>query len=448
MEIKPLLPALRFAFAAVAIFVLSPRALAQTGWNAVVYSRSGTIVPTPSYDLVDATRFPGSDICTMINNALTATSTNPNGVTVDARGVPSSAWTCAVINPWASISTSSNTVLLPAGTIMIQTTWTLPTATHLVGEGSSVTTIEASSGMTGDMIDMGTMTTCSSNIDCPSIVVEHLSLLGNSNVNGIVNCCSQEFSGVNDVSMTDLNIGLNISSKNAENSGPYTNITMTTVNTCLSIGTSGVLIANTRGVRGLRCSVTAMNGAAITIDSPNNSLEDISISGASNQDGILIGSQAAAQSNVLYNISGSGLKNVIHISGHSPSPPSGSSNCPNAPNYACDVTIMGVSHSSGNNSILDELTSSTIADAYVGMYVVGEVQTESVGGVQTGVGYTRMTTSTSVPTWLVGTSAPALTACKIGDLYSCTGTVCTANSTTATLWECVSASSPFWKDIQ
>lgn len=455
---RTLVPVLRVALVGMAVFTLSPQGLAQAGWNAAVESTSGTVMPAPSYALLDATQFTGtgSDMCSMINNTLGSVAGNAslNGVVVDARGVPSSNLDCTGTgqNPWASVisnnSPASNTVLLPAGTIKISQSWILPNNTHLVGEGAGLTTITVAKGMSGDMLDMGSELIsvnlpCFQTIqDCPSIVIEHLGLVGNGTVNGIVNCCGQEFSRVNDVSISSVNIGLNISDKYTENSGPYTNLSMTSVNTCLSIGPGTTApIPDTRGVHGLKCSVTTLNSAAITIDAPNNSLEDISISGSSTQDGILIGSQGAAQSNVLFNISGSGLKNVIHISGNSPSPP-GASNCPNATNYVCDVTIMGVSHSSGNNSILDELVpSSTIADAYVGMYVVGEVQN--------GIGYTRMTTSTSIPTWLVGTLAPSNASCSIGDLYSCTGSAsqCTANSTTKTLWECVGGTS-HWKGIQ
>jgi hypothetical protein len=184
---------------------------------------------------------------------------------------------------------------------------------------------------------------------------------------------------------------------------------------------------------------------AIMIDSPNNSLEDISILGNSSlPDGILIGSLAAAQGNVLFNISGnisgSGLKNVIHISGNTA--PSGASNCPNSSNYVCDLTILGVTNSGGTNTIQDDLINPTqgIKDANLAMYIVGEpVQATSLN-----VGYSRFTTSASVPTWLVGSIPPANTgSCSVGDLYSCTSSACSSG----TIFECIVANNP-WLKIQ
>jgi hypothetical protein len=61
----------------------------------------------------------------------------------------------------------------------------------------------------------------------------------------------------------------------------------------VSIGayvTGANTMVNSRGVHGLTCSVSssATSEAAITIYGPSNTLEDISISGSSSQDGALI----------------------------------------------------------------------------------------------------------------------------------------------------------------
>jgi hypothetical protein len=149
--------------------------------------------------------------------------------------------------------------------------------------------------------------------NCPSIVIEHLGIIGNLNENGIVNCCAQELSRVNDVSISNATTGLALSDQFAQNSGPYSNLTISGVNTCLSIGLNGKALVNSRGVHGLTCSVNSGNLPAITIDGPDNSLEDITISGVSTPDGIFIGSQAPAEGNMLFNKRLSYLKFSRHF---------------------------------------------------------------------------------------------------------------------------------------
>jgi hypothetical protein len=76
-----------------------------------------------------------------------------------------------------------------------------------------------------------------------------------------------------------------------------------------------------------------------------------------------------------------------------------------------DVTIMGVT-SAGTNAIQDDETSTTVTDATVGMYVLGE-QTTSVAAA-----YSRFTTSPNFPTWVVGTDEKPMGNCSKGSLYS------------------------------
>jgi hypothetical protein len=115
---------------------------------------------------------------------------NPSGVVIDARGITAAAklmcisGTLRYPNPWSAISgTYSTVVLLPPGTIYIQQKWVLTDFTQLVGEGSSLTTIEpcttavCGSGQafgTGEMIDMGS-SACPGD-DCRAVVIEHLGL--------------------------------------------------------------------------------------------------------------------------------------------------------------------------------------------------------------------------------------------------------------------------------
>src|SRR5580698_6796550 len=458
------------------------RANAQTpgpttgvGWSANVQSTSGSVTPSASYAIVDATQYTalGTDLCAMIASVFQVyNSSTAQGIIVDARGVPSSALTCSNINPWGTFLTSissgfSNTVLLPAGTIIIEKSWILPNYTHVIGLGPNTTVVTAAGGPTSDLIEMGQPgNPCVIKpgvYDCPGIVIEHLGIVGNGHEKGISNCCSQELSRVNDVSISNVTTGLALTDTFAQNSGPYSNLTISAVNKCLSIGpaSTGNVMINSRGVHGMTCTVSSATYPAITIDGPSNSLEDISISGASSttQDGILIGSQASAQGNLLFNIRGSGLRNIIHISGNNQTGQTGTGNCPfpetgvgsGTVYNVCDVTILGVSTSVSNGiTIQDDLTNSSIADPQVAMYIVGEI----IGTNSTNIGYSRYTTASAPTTtngtpWLVGTVAPSAScSSQIGTLYSCIGTStqCTSGGYTAALWECVGSTG--WKHIQ
>lgn len=438
-----------------------PPPLPTSGFNAVVLSDvGGSITKAPSYSFLDATQFgTGNDVCQLVRAALAAavaTPPLPTGVIVDARGVASPSCT---VNPWSALSSTSsfaNIVLLPAGTIPITSTWVLTDHTVLIGEGPGITTISGS-GLT-EIIDMGLESglPCSNNLptvapDCPGIMVEHLGITGNGSGTGIVNCCSQERSLVKDVSITNVGTGINISDKYAENSGPYTNISMTNVNTCLKIGPGSAQIPNTRVIQGLKCS-TNSTSAAITIDSPNNRLEDISISGSST-DGILIGKLGPAPSNVLINIRGSGFTNLVHISNNGTGTAS-NAGCPyfgsTQSDNACDITIAGLtrSGSGGTATIYNELTGASVTDSTVALYAWGEQVVNSPS--PTRVGYSTFNTATgggSSPDWLVGSLAPT-SSCVVGSLYSCMGAAssCTAGGTIGTVWECIGGGS--WKAIQ
>jgi hypothetical protein len=465
-----------FAVAVLFLIASSVHVAAQDGWNAAVHSTSGTVSPSASYAIVDATRFSGNDLCAMINNVFTyyypGIPTAPGtatGVVIDARAV--TALTCSAVNPWANLiaaetktETFSNTVLLPAGAITIQQTWVLPPFTHLIGQGPNTTVIYAASGLGSnvDMIDMGaessTMFCWVNNGDCPGIVIEHLGLVGYASAtaqNGIGNCCAQELSRVNDVSISTVATGLVLSDRFSQNSGPYTNLTISGVNTCLAIGpamspvNNKYTMVNSRGVHGLTCSANG-SSPAIKIDGPSNSLEDISISisGSSPQDGIRIGYGGPAQGNTLFNIqgSGSGLKNIIHVTSMGLTGASGAQNCPYTGTdafFVCDLTIFGVAGTATASTVQDDLTGTTVKDSTLAMYVLGE----NVGTSSSYFGYSRFTTATATTNtyatpWLVGATGPTGSNCAVGAIYSCTGTC-----GTGTLFECTGGGSA-WKKIQ
>jgi hypothetical protein len=472
---------------------------AQAGANAVM-SSSGSALASVSF--VDALGYSvsGTDICSAIKNILTAYHPgNSNGLVIDARGFSGTGLTCSstdAINPWSTLEAIpyNNTVLLPVGTIQIYTPWILPENTRIVGEGRNLTTVQAQSAtaFTGAaIVYMGSGGTSSnpsqycsytaptgnsnSHWYCERVAIEHLQLNGgtNSNISGIINQYSQELSYVDDVVLTNITgtglflgggstscpggTGSGYCAFGAGNSGPYTNISFSGSGTCLKI-ISGIdnaylrepgnpIPPETRGIRGLRCNMTTPTGgcvsgsshAAICLDAPNNTLEDISIAGASSsQDGILIGDGSAAQANVLFNISGSGLGNLIHIASNTTpigAPPSlcQPGNITNPPN-ACDVTILGATSSSSTSTIQDDLTGTTITDATIGMYILGEM-------VPGGAGDSRFTTSPNWPSWSFGTNTiPTNAPCtKVGSLYSLTSGsgVAGSNGTPgSTLWGC------------
>lgn len=406
---------------------------------------------------IDASQTLGTDthdVCTAISNALTQLNSttqshcpwysNGRGV-IDARGVLTSGggtptFTCAA-SPFPA-ATSANqsaayvTVMLPAGTIPITTPWYLPPNTRLIGESFSQapTTIKAATGFSGNaLIYMGDPpgapngNYCNNpshgNYDCNGISIEHMALNGNSisGLDGILNYYAQELNYVDDVAMSNISgTGLLIEGQ-ANNSGPYTKIYFSGTGTCVSINGTN----NTRGLSGIDCywSGSGSSPAAILVDGRNNTIEGVTISGYK-ADGIEIGSQAAAQDNLIANVTAaSTVTNVVHIA---------STGSPT------DLTMMGIKGAgviikddvSGAGSVRD-------SQGYIALYILGEPVTS--GG--NNVGYSRFTTTTnsttpSVPVWFQGAGLPTTTtSCTTpGSLYSVTSTSTTARTT---LWGCI-----------
>lgn len=394
---------------------------AEPGDNAV-YSGSSIIY---SHAFIDASQVgTGSqDICIKINAALTQMNLpiyNGEGV-IDARGITN--LSCS-INPWQNPPSGGwpyVTVLLPAGTINIPTSWIVPNYTRVSGEGSGITVLKANAGFTGTPLAMISMGINTGNAKCPqssqgvyndcnAVIIEHLGLNANSqpNVIGIANYYSQELSRASDIAITGIGsggIGLDLS---GGNSGPYSNISVSGSGGCARISAQ-------RGVHGLTCNTSGMtcssgsNPASICFDGPSSTIEDVTFTGSS-MDGILVGSVSVAQASVLMNISGgSGQTNVIELSNN------GTNNA-----NATDITIVGATGLGGSvSTIKDDLTGTNLTDPTVGLYVVGEPMFAG--------SYSRFTTSTSLPTWLVGQNQPVGN-CATGDLFSATSA--------GTFWEC------------
>jgi hypothetical protein len=207
---------------------------AQTqGNNAVYYQSSGSgTCCKGSAAFIDASVlvFTHSTICSTLYGILSSTSyVYPSGgAVIDARGLNSTntSLTCAAgTTPWNNGSTFVNvpaTILLPAGTIGIPTTWVLPQNTHLIGVGDSIfsgsgvgTTIRACNGrsctFSGSMIQFGQAATYGSG--CIAISIENLFLDGQrQSINGIVNQYSEALWYIDHVSLYQiLGTGLSVS---------------------------------------------------------------------------------------------------------------------------------------------------------------------------------------------------------------------------------------------
>lgn len=440
---------------ALIVWPVQPAAHAQTsppqeGQNAAV-SHVGPFQTQPTPAFVDAGQWlptsSSSDICLAIQSILNSWITAPptsSGLVIDGRGIipqPSQTAVSCSVNPWSSNAGSQyqQTILLPAQVIAVQKAWVIPDSVKIVGAGSGLT--PGSSGPTGvtvlracttsmtplctgvftdsDMLDMGSGLNFCPNQDCQAVVIEHVQLDGNGlGMNGIKNTNSQELSYVNDVKLTNFSGGTGLLLTSASNSGPYTKIYYSGMGPCVSISST----VDTRGIHGLTCITS--NSPVISIDASNESIEDVTIQPTgSGQDGILIGSQGMAQSNVLFNINGKSLANLVHISSHV------TGTVPNA----ADQTMMGLTCTGCTATILDDLTVLSLTDSSVGIYAIGE-QVVANGAS----GYSRFTTSPSVPSWLVGTMV-ANGSCTTGSLYSCTNsTNCPATS--KTLYGCAGGS--------
>jgi hypothetical protein len=421
----------RIALSLLAMLIVSSaplRLLAQTQGNNAVYT--GTSASTPSYSssFIDASAVKGTssntDICAKINAALALIPPNATGAMIDARGVTN--LTCpSGDTPWKYPSTGTviatpSTILLPAGAITIGTTWILPNKTRLIGEGMGPTTLSSVSGVTiiqsssaSTMIQLGGVSPyCPSGI-CTGVSVEDLMLNGEgSSTTGVLNGNSQEQSYARRVAFYQiLGTGLRVAGS-AENSGPYTDLVFGT-GTSYSVANGTICAAingvSTRGIHGLTCtnsgSSTPTSGAAVLLGGSGNSLEDITVQGF--YDGVKVGSNNIAHSNVLRNIVG-GSPQVVNAVVHTVTA-----------NAVTDLAVMGVTKGAASYSIEDDWSASgssttKLTDSTVALYVMGE----SASVTHATNSFSRFTTSPTLPVWIQGkTNAPA--SCSIvGSLYS------------------------------
>jgi hypothetical protein len=382
---------------------MSAQCSGAAGQNAVYAdcTTGATLGIQGSWAFIDASAYTSTgDLCARLHSIMSASGYPSNGAVIDARGVLPASGTvqpCAT-NPWSGSLSVPSTILLPAGTIQLSVQWPLPTGTRIIGQGSGapgggVTTLQALSGTFPSNLALIRM------IGASATSVEDVALDGANvtGVNGITNTSSQELSYVKRVSMTNMvGTGLAVVSTAAQ-SGPYSDINFSTTSSSASTVCASIQ-APTRGVHGLTCKgggVAASTG--VKLDAPNNSIEDVQISGFA--DGIALGKALAAPSNVLFNIKGgSGVTNVVHI----------------ASTTSTNVTIMNVAANGATTTIQDDVTSTTLsasANPTVGVYALGSAVSP---------GYSRFTTSPTAPSWVVGNSTPPTTgvSCPQGGLYS------------------------------
>jgi hypothetical protein len=440
---------------------------AQKGYNAVCTSNTQPTNAACSLTTIDASQLTGTTICQKIYSALGVLNnlisghTNPGGV-IDARSI-TSGLTCSAANetPWTSGTSAITTpavILLPAGEITISTGWIIPDRTRVFGEGERSdpgsaytpgTQIVAASTLTGTMISLGGASfypnTSSPHVYpcgaypgvvsgvCFGVSISDVMLEGNSDTSlvGIANTSSQELSYVHNVNLYGiLGTGLSITTSQAQNSGPYSNIVC---NPAASYATASVCIningpEDTRGIHGLTATAPSSGStgptAAVLLDASNNTIEDAHFEGF--QNGILVGANANARSNVLFNITGGTgagpMTNVVKIS---------------SANTVTNLSIMGVSSSGATNSIEDDdyaTSALLITDPYVGIYVAGDQISSSV--------YSRFNTSKQAPSWLSGavSVSGSCSAVANGTLYSNS-----SGASGSTLYVCVSGT---WSNIK
>jgi hypothetical protein len=469
------------------LLVLPGHAQTYTGENAVCTSASGCTSTLPSTAFIDASAFSApagctsGDFCCIANQALYNLSTiSPAGGVVDARGVNSGGSnSCSGTTPYVVTVTGGHTIttpstlLLPSGTITINTTWVLPDRTRIIGEGNNPnstnimgTLIQADGIAAGDpMIQMGNSSLCNDPSDqCYGISISNLAINGANGgtvvIDGIWNLYAGDSSYVDHVNISQVAGNAIVIGNNAADSGPYSNIAISpsglcvSTTACVKLGDANGLPLSTRGIHGMTCTCTGTGAtggtgtAGIWLNSPNNTLEDLHFEGFI--DGIRVGNLTPnsgetinTRANVLININGDGNKidtmtNLVHVC--SPTVLTGTA-CGNSNNVVSDLTMYDVAASRAcgtcnlTNVIQDDLTGNLIPfqnalATSVNTYVLGEAFSSG--------SYSRFATNPTagIATWGVGSTAQVTgSSCQSGSLYSNTSGIATGKNT---LFVCVS----------
>jgi hypothetical protein len=338
--------------------------------------------------------------------------------------------------------TNPSTILLPAGLITISTGWALPSMTKLIGVGTPdpgdaagirETTIKAaSSGFSGTaLLSMGGDGTGTAGAS--GVGISNLILVGSTTqvIDGIRNFNAAENSFVEHVNMYRIGgVGLNLGTiqggvATSNHSGPYSDIWFESSGAGVAeTACVKILNAEPRAIRDITCanaSSTAIE-AAIYLDGQNVSLQDIHIEGFT--DGIVVGADGNSASNVVSNVTGvngsnGSMTNVVHICGAGAT----TGACTGGGWSVTDLSLQAISSFAATASIQDDVTTTTLLDATVGMYVLGQAASS---------GHSRFSSSLNAPTWIVGSTGVGGTYCNSnGSLYSNT------SGSPSTLYVCV-----------
>jgi hypothetical protein len=451
--------------------------------NTAVYQGSGEIAGSSA--LIDASVFPGADVCAKINAVLTSTSPAfpSRGAVIDARGIvtPESALNCTSGSPWQGTPPAAGwppaVILLPAISITIHTTWVLPNGTRIIGERRNNTTLMAATDFpSGDtMLEMGAANSAvcpnlAGAFVCRGVGIQYVSFDGENRnppqgapVNGVDNEYSQDLSYLDHVDFrllegTALKVGVG-----GTNSGPYSNLIFaaggglkgeTTQTACVVFQTS------TRGLHGMTCTANGVPYAAVHLQAGNNSIENIHVEGF--VDGVVVGDSAASGSKVAGNVlmsidAGHGgntgpVANAVHIC--NPANPASGTACSAGDWSIGDLTALGITAEFGVSSspvaIQDDLTDATLltsqtAATDVALYVLGEPL-----AIGNDTGYSRLTATfvtgqgQPVATWGAGVlgSAELPTPCATGSVFSNTSSKLGSNHT---LYVCVGGTN--WEPV-
>jgi hypothetical protein len=343
----------------------------------------GTIKPKCIGNLCFADQYAGVDTCAKITAALVALPAT--GGIVDARGFQGTQ-ACSA-NPFSGISKSA-TVLLGNATFQTIASWVIPNKVSVHGSGrgdsgGNNTSIQAVSGFpaTTPVIAFGT--------SAPSfgIHVENLQVDCNNQTGaiGVQNVNSQEQTGLRHVTILDCpNIGLDIETSGAQNSGPYEDLEILNQSGG-SAGTLPVVINQVPAFRGLHgATINALGAAAvptvaIRLDS-SGTISDIHCEHTG--DCVRVGSIAATSSAVVTNVNcGPSSTNCVHISNSFANQ---------------NIALSGITTSAGN-AVVDDILSTTLTDSSVGLYVLGN---------GSGTAKTRLTDSANAPLLSQGLRIP------------------------------------------
>jgi hypothetical protein len=437
--------------------------------NSAVYQGSGQV--TGSSAMIDASVFPGNDVCAKINAVLTSPSFPSRGAVIDARGilVPAVVLNCMTGSPWQGTPPANGwppaTILLPPGAITIHNTWVLPNGTRIIGERRNTTTMLPAP----DLPDGSTMVQMGANDPavcpklgglpvCKGIGVQWITFDGEfrnpptgAPLNGVDNEVSQDLSFVDHSAFRFLEgFGVKVG-PGAANSGPYSNLVFAAGGTTQgeTPETAAVIFqASTRGLHGMTCTANGDAYGCTHLQAGNNTVENIHIEGF--VDGVVVGDSAPSGGRVAGVVmmsidAGHGgntgpVVNVIHIC--DPSNPAPGTAC-SAGNWSIsDVTVLGATAEFGTVAspvaIQDDLSDATLLTSNtsatdVGLYVLGEPVT-----IGTNTAYSRFTTTfvtnqgQPVPAWGVGdlgSTEQLPTPCATGTVFSNTASRLDSNHT-------------------